>query len=207
MSWEDAQLFCQWLTAREHAAGTLGANERYRLPSDHEWSCAVDIGAREDAAKLPSDKDGKLTDAFPWGVDWPPPQGAGNYAGEELQPDREAGKFKSAKALATDKAGPGEFVASGYNDGFVNTSPVGSFPANRFGLHDLSGNVRQWCEDWFDQGQKGRVLRRVSWNGRRRSVLLSSSRNFNAPTHSGNYDGFRCVLAGGAAASTAAPPR
>jgi formylglycine-generating enzyme required for sulfatase activity len=165
----------------------------------------VGIGAREDAAKLPSEKDGKITDAFPSGTQWPPLNGAGNYAGEELQPDREAGKFKSAKAQATDKAGSGDFVASGYNDGFVNTSPVGSFAANHFGLHDLGGNVRQWCEDWFDGDQTERVLRGASWNGRRRSVLLSSARNRNAPTNRGHFDGFRCVLAG-SAPPVAAPP-
>jgi serine/threonine protein kinase len=36
VSWDDALLFCQWLTAREQAAGRLGTHERYRLPSDHE---------------------------------------------------------------------------------------------------------------------------------------------------------------------------
>jgi formylglycine-generating enzyme required for sulfatase activity len=207
VSWDDAQLFCQWLTAREHAAGKIGPNVRYRLPSDHEWSCAVGIGAREDAAQLPSAKDGKITDAFPWGTQWPPPKGAGNYAGEESQPDREAGKYKSAKAQAADKANPGEFVAAGYNDGFVNTSPVGSFAANRYGLHDLGGNVRQWCEDWFDQDQTDRVLRGASWNGRRPSVLLSSARNRNVPTHPGHFDGFRCVLADADAARATAKPR
>ncbi len=200
VSWADATAFCAWLTERERKAGQLSANERYRLPSDHEWSCAVGIGAREDAAKLPSEKDGKITDAFPAGTQWPPLKGTGNYAGEELQPDREAGKFKSAKAHAADKADAGDFVASGYNDGFVNTSPVGSFAANRFGLYDLGGNVRQWCEDWFDQEQRERVLRGASWNGRRRSVLLSSARNHNGPAHPGPYDGFRCVLDSASAA-------
>ncbi len=124
---------------------------------------------------------------FPAGTQWSPQKGAGNCAGGgELQPERETGKFKSAKAQAADKAGSGDFVASGYNDGFVNTSPVGSFAANRFGLHDLGGNVRQWCEDWFDAEQEDRVLRGVSWNGRRRSVLLSSARNRNAPTNRGH---------------------
>jgi DnaJ-class molecular chaperone len=36
----------------------------------------VGIGAREDAAKLPSEKDGMITDAFPWGDQWPAPKGA-----------------------------------------------------------------------------------------------------------------------------------
>ena len=77
-----------------------------------------------------------------------------------------------------------------YNGGYVygegkkgvyreKTMPVGSFPANPWGLYDMHGNVWQWCEDWFERRPKtlvpeavtdplgktgaGRVLRGGSW--------------------------------------------
>jgi len=185
VSWEDAQLFCQWLTARESrdgGTGRLPAGFGYRLPSDHEWSCAVGL-AGEDAAKLPVEKSQKIDDAFPWGTQWPPPAGAGNYAGEELRPALAAGKYPRFNVIA------------GYQDGFVNTSPVGSFAANRFGLYDMGGNVWQWCEDWTNEDRNERVMRGAAWRNHERVVLLSSSRAHTFPSDRNGYVGFRCVVA------------
>lgn len=45
----------------------------------------------------------------------------------------------------------GEFPARDTGaDGHVGTAPVRSYPPNAFGLHEATGNVWEWCADWFD---------------------------------------------------------
>lgn len=36
-------------------------------------------------------------------------------------------------------------------DGFLATAPVGWFPPNGYGLHNMTGNTWEWCADWFDR--------------------------------------------------------
>jgi formylglycine-generating enzyme required for sulfatase activity len=34
-------------------------------------------------------------------------------------------------------------------DGWVGTCPVATYPANDYGLFEMTGNVWEWCSDWF----------------------------------------------------------
>lgn len=181
-SWKNAVAFCEWLTEEERKKRRIGKDQRYRLPTDYEWSCAVGIGNEEDSNLLPSAKNEKLSEVFPWGRDWPPPEGAGNYYGEE-----------------TKKNPVPDFYAKpidGYEDSFDRTAPVGSFEPNDYGLYDLGGNVYEWCEDWYSSEQKERVLRGSSWRRNIRGNLLSSHRTYAEPDYWSNNLGFRYVLAG-----------
>ena len=72
-------------------------------------------------------------------------------------------------------------------------APVGQFPANAYGLHDVAGNVWEWCEDWYNKSRREKVLRGGSW-GYDPLSLLSSDRLYNAPNTRDMYRGFRCVL-------------
>jgi formylglycine-generating enzyme required for sulfatase activity len=180
VSWEDAKAFCEWLTKKERAEGKIKANQRYKLPADWEWSVAV--GLIESRRGTPKEKDGKIKDEYPWGTQWPPPQGAGNYA------DAAAKRSFSGK-----RAFSSWTVIDGYDDGYATMAPVGSFAANRFGLYDLGGNVLEWCEDYYDEQLGKRVSRGASSGVGAPGLLLSSHRN---GTYSAGWNsvGFRCVL-------------
>jgi formylglycine-generating enzyme required for sulfatase activity len=192
VSWEDAQAFCAWLTEKEMAEGKLPKGMKYRLPTDEEWSIAVGLPAEQGAT--PAEKYGKKQVDYPWGVGYPPGQKVGNYADEAFHE-----KFPPKKNEQFNRM-DNQWI-EGYTDGYATTSPVGSFPANAYGLYDMGGNVYQLCEDWFDASHREHVSRGACWNNYDRVALLSAFRAHPAPSALGYDCGFRCVLASVAASA------
>ena len=181
VSWNDAKAFCAWLTERERKAGRIGSGDEYRLPLDHEWSCAVGIGDKEDPSRPPADKDNKLPGIYPWGTAWPPPPGSGNFADETLKADHSP---DIGKGTALD----------GYNDGFSFPAPVGSFAPNGLGLFDLAGNIQELCGDLMRPGGEEHVIRGTSWRSGETRALRSDIRNPVKLDHISYLVGFRPVL-------------
>ena len=177
VSWDDAKKFCEWLTGREQDSGILSRGWVYRLPTDAEWSAGV--GLEGEDGTNPKEKHRKI-ERYPWGKNWPPPKGAGNYRGEESKIGEEPSDWE---------------VIEGYNDGYPRTSPVGSFAANANGLYDMGGNVWQWCEDCYDAKEERRVMRGGSWGNNRPDRLLASFRLSDFPDYRVDRVGFRCVVA------------
>ena len=173
VSWNDAALFCNWLSRRDglppfylesggQVTGWDPDSHGYRLPTEAEWSYGARV-AEDGSSRM-----------YPWDSEvYPPPAVVGNYADQQ------------AADLVT-------FVLSGYDDGFAVTAQVGSFPPNDKGLYDMSGNVSEWINDYFEiRPNRGEplldptgpesgdrfVIRGASWSLASRSELRLAYRN------------------------------
>jgi formylglycine-generating enzyme required for sulfatase activity len=124
VSWEDAQEFCQRLSAK--------TSHFYRLPSEAEWEYACRAGT---------------TTPFHFG----------ETISDEL-----------ANYCAEDREIDGKLYKSTYGRGILGqyrqeTTEVGKFPANPFGLYDMHGNVWEWCEDDWHSDYEGAPTNGSAW--------------------------------------------
>jgi formylglycine-generating enzyme len=104
-------------------------------------------------------------------------------------------------------------------DGYKGTAPVASYPPNGYGLHDMAGNVWEWCADWYQpdyyrlspdrnprgpeagspdpvDGKPRRVRRGGSFycSDQYCRRYLPSARDASPPDSGASHTGFRCVL-------------
>ncbi len=129
VSWQDAVAFCNWLSGRDQLPPAY-ARRGDRL----ELIEPVTTGYRlptEAEWEFAARHDGRAaTRKYPWGDGLPVPARAGNWG--------------DATAIYLTPV-----TISGYDDGSRVAAPVGSFPANPLGIHDLGGNVQEWTTDRY----------------------------------------------------------
>jgi formylglycine-generating enzyme required for sulfatase activity len=175
VTWEQAALFCNWLSTREALppvyilkAGKLAAADPvgtgYRLPTEAEWEFSTRFNKNRANWK------------YPWGNKFPPGPKSGNFADE------------SAKDLLS------SYLVA-YNDGYPVMAPPAKFKTNQLGLYDLGGNAAEWCHDYYSiypydsqkvykdpmgpEEGKHHIIRGSSWRHSSISVLRSSYRDYS----------------------------
>jgi eukaryotic-like serine/threonine-protein kinase len=178
ISRDDAVSFCNWLTQKERASQLIRDSYEYRLPTDLEWSEIA--GLKQEKGATPGIRDIEGMKLFPWGKSWPPQFGAGNLS-----------DITALNSLNV----PLSNTIAGYNDGYKNTAPVGSFNPNNLGVFDLCGNVFEWVSDNYDSRSRLGVMRGGAWNTNLDHVLHVSYRHPVAGNVRDAAYGFRIVLA------------
>lgn len=170
-----------------------------RFPAEQvRWVDAVAFCRR--LSEMPAEKKSGRAYRLPSEVEWEYACRAGTTT-----------PFHFGKSLSSKQANfNGKHPHGGADNGpfLVRTTKVGSYPANAFGLHDMHGNVWEWCADWYGRnyyrespgddprGPKTgsmRVIRGGEWYADGRDCR-SSFRYADVPTGVFYVMGFRVAL-------------
>ncbi len=155
VSWYDAIEYCNWRSSQDGLTPVYSINKRtqdtYNKSSYDDLKWTVTINWQANGYRLPTE------------AEW-------EYAARSRGKDQKWAGTSSEDQLTSFANGKGE------TDGYEHTSPVGTFKANDLGLFDMSGNVWEWCWDWYGSYSRnsnsnpkgpntgsGRVLRGGSW--------------------------------------------
>lgn len=105
-----------------------------------------------------------------------------------------------------DKNAEFEYADKEHDDGHATTAPVGSYPANAWGFHEMHGNVFEWCSDWYGENSidgvsdpvgpatgSERVFRGGCW-AMPSLFMRSARRDKNTPILESGFLGFRLCL-------------
>ncbi len=93
-------------------------------------------------------------------------------------------------AGTSDESSVGDYAWYEENSSY-KTNPVGGKKPNGLGLYDMSGNVWEWTDSWYNDSKKERVLRGGSWFSDA-VTLRTALRNYSTPDSRDSRVGFRC---------------
>ena len=181
VSWNDAVAYCNWRSKQE------GLRPVYTISGS---SVSADWSAN--GYRLPTEAEWEYA-ARSGGKEY-------KYAWGNGSPKGNIGDETARKTYSD-----WSVVWSGYSDGYVHTAPVGSFPQGDLGLNDMTGNVWEWCWDWYGSSYYGsspsedpkgpssgsrRVLRGGSWSYGP-ALVRAARRGRGTPSYRDYYIGFR----------------
>ena len=183
VSWYDAAEYCNWLS-KQH-----GLESVYRIAGT-----TITPNWNANGYRLPTEAE--------W--EYAARNRGGNYEWAGTSNEKELSLY----ANFCDKNCTYSWKTKTEDDGHTHTAPVKSYRANSLGLYDMSGNVYEWCWDWYDDYSKNastnpkgpnigayRVERGGSWLSEPAN-LRYAYRLYNAPDDRFSFIGFRLSRAG-----------